>query len=155
MPRIKLTEYRAKKLLLGDTYRGIAIGTGLPAVALLARRSLGEGGAKKGRFVVKVDQGVKKRMKKGLVLLDQSPRGIPLAVSKLRKKGFSRFLIEPFVRHREEDEQYVSFERVREGIRVMHAKAGGIDIESHPEAVETYIISGNSDSPFPKGGRGI
>src|SRR3989344_5898328 len=128
MPRIKLTEYRAKKLLLGGAYRGISVRVGEPMKIL-----------KSGRFVVKVDQGVKKRMKKGLVLLDQSPRGIPLAVSKLRKKGFSRFLIEPFVRHREEDEQYVSFERVREGIRVMHAKAGGIDIESHPEAVETYI----------------
>src|SRR3989338_2386528 len=144
MPRIKLTEYRAKKILLGDSYRGISIKADekikLP---------------KSGKYVVKVDQGVKQRMKKGLVLLDQRPRAIPRAVSKLKKKGFSRFLVEPLLRHKEEDEQYVSFERVREGIRFMHAKAGGIDIESHPEAVETYIISGNSDSPFPKGGRGI
>jgi len=134
MSRIKLTEYRAKKLLLGDAYRGISIKADekikLP---------------KSGRFVVKVDQGVKKRMKKGLVLLDQSPRAIPRAVSKLRKKGFSRFLAEPLLRHKEEDEQYVSFERVREGIRFMHAKAGGIDIESHPEAVQTYILKNDSD----------
>ncbi|MDO8664826.1 MAG: ATP citrate lyase citrate-binding domain-containing protein [Candidatus Liptonbacteria bacterium] len=135
MPRIKLTEYRAKKLLLGDAYRGISIKSGMPFVAL----------AKKGRFVVKVDQGIKKRMKKGLVFLGQSPRAIPLAVSKLRKKGFSQFLAEPLLRHKEEDEQYVSFERVRDGIRFMHAKAGGIDIESHPKAVRTQIIREEKD----------
>lgn len=140
MSRIKLNEYRAKKLLLGDAYRGISIHTG-ESVKL----------PNSGRFVVKVDQGVKQRMKKGLVLLDQSPRAIPLAVSKLRKRGFSQFLAEPFLRHKEEDEQYVSFERVREGIRFMHAKAGGIDIESHPEAVETYLIT--DYSPFEKGGK--
>ncbi|MDP3948937.1 MAG: ATP citrate lyase citrate-binding domain-containing protein [bacterium] len=147
MPRIKLTEYRAKKLLLGEAYRGISIKAGLPAVAAYSASGATKAKlAKKGRFVVKVDQGVKKRMKKGLVLLDQSPRGIPLAVSKLRKKGFSRFLVEPLLRHKEEDEQYVSFERVREGIRFMHAKAGGIDIESHPEAVETFILRNEADA---------
>ncbi len=145
MSRVKLTEYRAKKLLLGAAYRGISIKSGLPFVAFLPAVALAKAGAKKGRFVVKVDQGVKKRMKKGLVLLDQSPRAIPLAVSKLKKKGFSRFLAEPLLHHKEEDEQYVSFERVREGIRFMHAKAGGIDIESHPEAVETFILRSDSD----------
>ena len=134
MARIKLTEYRAKKLLLGDAYRGISI---------KANESITF--PKSGRYVIKVDQGIKKRMKKGLVLLDQSPRAIPLAVSKCRKKGFSQFLAEPLLRHKEEDEQYVSFERVREGIRFMHAKAGGIDIESHPEAVETFILRNEND----------
>ena len=146
MSRIKLTEYRAKKLLLGDAYRGISIKAGLPSVAFLpAVAHRAKAGAKEGRFVVKVDQGIKRRMKKGLVLLDQSPRGIQLAVSRLRKKGFSRFLAEPLLRHKEKDEQYVSFERVREGIRFMHAKAGGIDIESHPEAVRTQIIREEKD----------
>lgn len=144
MPRIKLTEYRAKKLLLGDAYRGIPITAGeklkLPKSGLSAVAS-----AKAGRFAVKVDQGVKKRMKKGLVLLDQSPRAIPLAVSKLKKKGFSRFLAEPMLKHNEKDEQYVSFARVRQGIRFMHAKTGGIEIETHPEAVETFILRNESD----------
>ncbi|HUX35425.1 MAG TPA: ATP citrate lyase citrate-binding domain-containing protein [Candidatus Paceibacterota bacterium] len=142
MPRIKLTEYRAKKLLLGDAYRGIPIiANEKPELPKL------------GRFAVKVDQGVKKRMKKGLVLLDQSPRAISGVVSKLRKNGlassptggFSRFLAEPMLRHNEKDEQYVSFERVREGIRFMHAKAGGIEIESNPEAVETFILRNAAD----------
>lgn len=135
MSRIKITEYRAKKLLLGDVYRGISIKAGLPAAA----------SAKAGRFAVKVDQGVKKRMKKGLIILNQNPKAISGAVSKLRKKGFSRFLAEPMFRHKEEDEQYVSFERVREGIRFMHARAGGIEIESNPEAVETFILRNAAD----------
>ncbi len=134
MSRIKLTEYRAKKLILGDAYRGIRLKAGEKAKL-----------PKSGRFAVKVDQGVKKRMKKGLVLLDRSPRAIPLAVSKLKKKGFSQFLAEPILKHNEKDEQYVSFERVRQGIRFMHAKAGGIDIEAHPEAVSTFILRNDSD----------
>ncbi len=134
MSRVKLTEYRAKKLILGDAYRGIRLKAGEKAKL-----------PKSGRFAVKVDQGVKKRMKKGLVLLDQSPRAIPLAVSKLKKKGFSQFLAEPILKHNEKDEQYVSFERVRQGIRFMHAKAGGIDIEAHPEAVQTFVLRNDSD----------
>jgi len=134
MSRIKLTEYRAKKLLLGETYHGISIRQGEPVKL-----------PKSVCFVIKVDQGVKKRMKKGLVLLDQSPAGISRAVSKWRKKGFSRFLAEPLLGHKEGDEQYVSFERVREGIRFMHAKAGGIEIESRPEAVKTFVLRNDFD----------
>ncbi len=134
MSRVKLTEYRAKKLILGDAYRGIRLKAGEKAKL-----------PKSGRFAVKVDQGVKKRMKKGLVLLNQSPRAIPLAVSKLKKKGFSQFLAEPILKHNEKNEQYVSFERVRQGIRFMHAKAGGIDIEVHPEAVQTFVLRNDSD----------
>lgn len=134
MSRIKLTEYRAKKLLLGEAYRGVTIEHG-KAFKL----------PKSGKFAVKVDQGVKQRMKKGLVLIGQSPRETALAVSRWRKKGFSRFLAEPFLKHSAETERYFSLERVRDGIRLMHSRKGGIDIESSPESVETYVIQSDKD----------
>ena len=55
--RVKLTEYRAKKILLGDSYRGISIRDGKEKIPA-------------GRFVAKVDQGVQKRMKQGLLVVD-------------------------------------------------------------------------------------
>ncbi len=134
MSRIKLTEYRAKKLLLGESYRGVQVRT-----EKLTEFSKSE------RLVVKVDQGVKQRMKKGLVLLEKSPRAMNLAMSRWRKKGFSQFLIEPLVHHKQGMERYFSLERVREGVRFVYSREGGVDIESHPEAVETYILKNDKD----------
>lgn len=136
MSRVKITEYRAKKLIAGDEYEGVLVREG-------ERPRL----PKRGRFVIKVDQGVKKRFKQGLVAVDIFPREVPRTIAQWRKKGFTQFLLEPFVPHRSAEEQYLSLERVREGIRIMHAKQGGVDIEAHPEAVKTFIASAESDVP--------
>lgn len=132
MARVKISEYRAKKILLGDSYKGVSIGvkTKLP---------------KGGEWVAKVDQGVKKRFKQGLVALGVTPIVAAKKFAEWKKKGFSQFLLEPLVPHKPEEEQYLSLERVREGIRVLHAGEGGIDIEAHPEKVKTYILTTDSD----------
>lgn len=133
MSRVKMTEYRAKKLILGDDYAGVRI---TDAKTVLP---------KKGRWVAKVDQGVKKRAKQGLVAVDKPLPELAKAVSGWRKRGFSQFLLEPFVPHEAHDERYLSLERVRDGVRLLCAKEGGIEIEEHPEKVETMIIRGASD----------
>src|SRR3989338_4343248 len=129
MSRVKISEYRAKKIILGGAYKGVSVcddeKTKLPA---------------KGKWVAKVDQGVKKRMKHGLVAVDVSPQSAARSIGKWKKKDFSQFLIEPLFKHSPEEEQYLSLERVREGIRMLHTREGGIDIESNPEAVKTYLI---------------
>lgn len=134
MSRVKLSEYRAKKILLGESYPGLSIrtegGDALPA---------------SGQWVAKVDQGVKKRFKQGLVVVDTPASGLSLAIEGWKMKGFSRFILEPFFPHTPDEEQYVSMERVRSGIRVLHASGGGIDIEAHPEAVKQYLISTDGD----------
>ncbi|HWO07606.1 MAG TPA: ATP citrate lyase citrate-binding domain-containing protein [Candidatus Paceibacterota bacterium] len=132
MSRVKLTEYRAKKILLGDAYRGVSVRAGektkLPA---------------SGKWVAKVDQGIKKRMKQGLVAVDVNAAKAQRAFATWRKKGFSQFLLEPLLPHKPEEEQYLSLERVRHGIRMLHAREGGIDIEANPKAVKTYLITDN------------
>lgn len=138
MSRVKITEYRAKKLLLGDAYKGIEVREGKVMIP------------KKGSYVVKVDQGVKGRYKEGLLFLDQSAAEVPAAIAKLKKKGYSRFLVEPYTPHDPKDEQYLSLERVREGIRVMYAKEGGVDIESHPEKIETSLYDEKKADRFLK-----
>ena len=124
MARVKITEYRAKRILLGSEYQGFSIGgpeKGLPA---------------KGHFVVKVDQGIKKRFKQGLVALDKKAGDISKTLSPWKKKGFTRFLAEPYLPHEASEEKYLSLERVREGIRILFSAEGGVDIEAHPEKVQ-------------------
>ncbi len=140
MSRVKLTEYRAKKIILGDSYRGISVRVDEKGklAPLEAKGSLMG-------WVAKVDQGVKKRMKQGLVAVDVDAKKVADAFAVWAKKGFSQFLLEPLFPHKSEEEQYLSLERVREGVRILHAKDGGIEIESHPEAVTNLIVAGESD----------
>lgn len=133
MSRVKLTEYRAKKILLGDSYRGVSVRDG------------GKAKLPAGRWVAKVDQGVKKRMKQGLLAVDVDAKAAEKSFAAWRKKGFSQFLLEPLFPHKPEEEQYLSLERVREGIRILHARDGGIEIESHPEAVTSFLVSSPDD----------
>jgi ATP-citrate lyase beta-subunit len=133
MSRVKLTEYRAKRILLGESYRGVSVRSGekakLPA----------------GKWVAKVDQGIKKRMKQGLVAVDVDAKEIQKSFTEWEKKGFSQFILEPLFPHKAEEEQYLSLERVRDGVRLLHAKDGGIEIESHPEAVTNVVITSEED----------
>lgn len=147
MPRVKITEYKAKRLLLGDAYQGVSFnlspnsspptGRGLGRV----RSALSEGE----RYVVKVDQGIKKRFKQGLVKIGVSANEIAAVVEPWKEKGFSQFIAEPLLDHSADEEQYFSLERVRDGIRMLHAAEGGVDIEAHPEAVQTYVITELAD----------
>jgi ATP-citrate lyase beta-subunit len=133
MARVKISEYRAKRILLGDEHKGIQIRSGekvrIP----------------KGRWVAKVDQGVKKRFKQGLLVADIPAADILKAIRSWEKKGFSQFILEPLVEYEANEEQYFSLERVREGVRMLHAQGGGVDIETRPEAVQTYLIRSDDD----------
>ncbi len=133
MSRVKLTEYRAKKIILGDAYRGISVRDG--------EKTTIPGG----KWVAKVDQGVKKRMKQGLVAVGVDAAKARASFTAWKKKGFSQFILEPLFPHEASEEQYLSLERVREGIRILHARDGGIEIESHPEAVTSLIVADDSD----------
>ncbi|HWB39152.1 MAG TPA: ATP citrate lyase citrate-binding domain-containing protein [Candidatus Saccharimonadales bacterium] len=126
MARVTLSEFRAKTLVfeaLGLDYSGCQIDTVQPVdqqIEILARD---------GHFVVKVDQAVKKRMKQGLILLDQSFDQLPSAIEQLAGKGYRYLLVEPFQAHAEGSEHYLSLELTREGTKVAYSLSGGIDVE--------------------------
>lgn len=138
MARVKLTEYRTKKIFLKDHYSGISIG---PGITLLPR---------KGRFVLKVDEGIKKRLKQGLVALDVTPAQISRALKIWKKKGYSRFLLEQYFPHKTEEEQYLSLERVRGGIRWIYARAGGVDVEAGTKTIQGIFSTPDHISEFAK-----
>jgi ATP-citrate lyase beta-subunit len=128
-----MTEFRAKSLILGDSYNGISVRTGektkIPA----------------GSYVAKVDQGVKKRFKQGLVAINAKAAELPQFFKAMEKKGFSQFIVEPMFPHEASEEQYFSLERVREGLRLLHAKDGGVNIEEHPEQVLNMTLVSRED----------
>lgn len=129
MSRIKLTEYRAKRLILGEVYEGVSL-------SLDTELSF----PKDAHLVLKVDQGIKKRMKQGLVAVDIAPSKIDHHLKDWSKRGYAQFLAEPLLPHEQSEEQYLSLERVRTGIRLLHAASGGIDIEDHPEQVTSLVV---------------
>lgn len=146
MPRVKLTEHKSKQLLYRDLqkkYDGIAVlldtkGTyhfSSPLSKLSENTS----------YVVKVDQGVKGRMKKGLVDLNVNHASLSKSIDKLVRKGYSSFLIETTIPHEKSKERYVSIERVREGFLVRYASVGGIDIEEKQNEIKSVVC--HSDPP--------
>ena len=128
-----MTEYRAKSLILGDRYVGYSVRSGeksqIPA----------------GTYVAKVDQGIKKRFKQGLVAVKQKPSDLPKFFRTWEKRGFTQYIVEPYFQHESAEEQYFSLERVRKGLRLLHARDGGVDIESHPESVLQMILTERDD----------
>ncbi len=133
MARVKLTEFKAKRLILGETYVGYPV------------HSSDKAHIPSGTYVAKVDQGIKKRFKQGLVAVKQKPADLPKFFRAWEKRGFTQFIVEPYFPHETAEEQYFSLERVRDGLRLLHARDGGVDIESHPEVVQNILLSQKED----------
>lgn len=141
MARKSISEFRTKTLLyqeLGMKYAGIQVNntTKLPLVLDPTKM-----------YVVKVDEGIKGRFKKGLLKLAQSNKEIPDSIAELKSKGHSQLLVEEIIEHKPKDEKYLSIERTREGFKIMHSATGGVDIESYQEAIHVNILSYSTKIP--------
>jgi ATP-citrate lyase beta-subunit len=138
MPRRKLSEYRSKVLIneaLKRHYFGWDV---MQAESLDYIKGFDS-------YVVKVDQAIKGRFKKGLVLLDVHKDGLRPAVSKLAKKGYSHFIIEPHLMHDFDSERYIAIDYDRLGYRLSYSSRGGVEIESHPESITTVVLGDDTD----------
>lgn len=138
MARKKISEFRAKKLLydfLGVPYSGVSINANIEYLDNLLQR-MAEGK----RYVLKVDQGIKQRKKKGLVSFNVTKENVKEEIEKLKKKGFNYFILEEFLEHKGAGEHYLAIERVREGKRVHYSTFGGIDIEENKDKIKSSII---------------
>ncbi|MBA3723411.1 MAG: hypothetical protein H0W89_00760 [Candidatus Levybacteria bacterium] len=140
MARKKISEYRAKQILtkaLELPYEGVCV----DADHLLQHESIDSNKL----YVVKVDEGVKKRMKQGLVLLKQTAKEIPQAIVSLQQKGYTHFIIEQFIPHEKTEEKYLSLSLTREGIVVLYSDKGGIDVEEKQETIKKIVISNDKE----------
>lgn len=141
MARLKFTEFRAKSLLIDD-YQGHE----LREATLKA--NIAKLDAKQ-KYIVKVDEGIKKRGKQGLVRLNITKSQMAKAVGELAERGYRRFIAEPMLAHTDDEERYVSIERVRDGFQTLYSNQGGVNVEEHPETITKY--TNLKDVPLPKG----
>lgn len=137
MARKKLNEQTAKTLLFRELkmpYDGISVTDNQPFsnVNLASDKT----------YVVKVDEGIKKRFKNGLLKLDVQSDRIDDALNELRLMGYSRFLIEEFRNFKAKEEKYLSFERIREGVLLKYSLSGGVDIEDNQKTVNQVLLTG-------------
>jgi succinyl-CoA synthetase beta subunit len=134
MPRRQLSEYRSKVMVnaaLGFEYVGWSVYDthDLKAIGVYDR------------YVVKVDQAVKGRFKKGLVILDVKPEKLAVITRKLLKQGYTSLLVEPYVTHDAASERYFSISQERAGIVINYSPNGGIDVEANRASIQSFGIN--------------
>ena len=133
MSRKKLSEFRAKTIVsqaLNRPYAGVEVvvmGDWQGKLAALPEEQT---------YVVKVDQAIKGRFKKGLVRLDRTKAQLIQDVQELSEKGFEYFLVEPLAKHEASEEKYLALARTKDGIEISYSPKGGIDVEADPEAIK-------------------
>ncbi len=138
MPRRKLSEYRAKSLVnkaLGEKYIGWSIGD-LDDVRKVDGYET---------YVVKVDQAVKGRFKKGLVLLNVEQKDLKAGAKQLMSQGYSSLLIEPYVEHVGESERYLALSQHRNGYTFAYSRHGGVNVEEKSDAIERFTVDEDFD----------
>jgi ATP-citrate lyase beta-subunit len=137
VPRKKLSEFRSKIIItqaLALPYRGWTVDAG-GDISTQLEQIEGDG-----PFVVKVDQAVKGRFKKGLVLLQVARHDLPSAIQHLQSQGFTWLIIEPLLAHEATAERYLSLSRDRTGTSLSFSQAGGVDIESHADTMQRQLL---------------
>lgn len=137
MARKKISEFRAKSILyssLNREYSGISIDTNKDLDKQLSTLDENK------KYVLKVDQGVKQRKKKGLVVFDLKKDNAKDKIEGLSSRGYSHFIIEEFLEHKGFGEKYLAIERVREGKKLYYSNSGGVDIEENKESIKSFIV---------------
>ena len=132
MARIKLSEYRAKSILI-DSYSGVSIK--LDSLSGDVSKLDDEKS-----YVIKVDQGVKKRGKQGLLKLNVKKSDAQAAVRELADRGYDRFIAEEMLPHEDSDEHYLSIERTREGMKISYSPNGGVEVEDNAESMVSFVF---------------
>jgi ATP citrate (pro-S)-lyase len=139
MARVKLSEYDAKRLTfpaLNLEFHGFSLTSdNYPSVISSLPRDLTST-----NLVVKVDQGIKKRGKLGLVKVNCTPESGRDAITEWSKAGWSHFFVEPVYDHAEDAEHYLAIERTREGWAVSYSEHGGIEVEKSWESVKRTVL---------------
>jgi ATP-citrate lyase beta-subunit len=129
MPRKKISEYRAKHIVnttLKTPYHGWVID---------AENHRANKYGSTARFVIKVDQAIKQRFKRGLIHLNITKNNLPSKIKDLTDKGYRYLVIEPYHPHSGEVERYLNLRRERGGVVFSYSQSGGVDIEANAETI--------------------
>lgn len=133
MPRQKLSEYRSKNIVakqLELPYVGWSVDSSMPLENQLSKVA-----SPNGKFVVKVDEGVKKRFKNGLVILNVNQTDLISSIKTLVSKGYNWLIVEPMFEHNSADERYLSITSDRDEVFLNYTTHGGVDVEEHAQEI--------------------
>jgi ATP citrate (pro-S)-lyase len=139
MAHQRISEYRTKHLLaagLGQLYEGVELNSDRPWQTVIAALPSSQ------LYVVKVDQAVKGRLDSGLVTLKVPAAKTALIAEQYFGRGYQYLLIEPYISHQPDDEQYLSLRRERTGVTLLYRRHGGNGVEQAGEAVHRLSLSG-------------
>lgn len=136
MARVAITEYAAKKLVLGESYTGVTVTRETVTDALT---KLKDGIV----YIVKIDVGIKKRGKQGLLRLNVEKNDIEKACLELFDLGYDRCVIEEMVSHETAEERYISIDVQRDGAQLLYSSKGGVEIEENHDAIERFFVPRN------------
>ncbi|KAI5284079.1 glutathione synthetase ATP-binding domain-like protein [Ascosphaera aggregata] len=109
------------------------------------------------RFVAKPDQLIKRRGKSGLLALNVTWKEAKAWVEQRAAKeidvegtkGVLRtFLVEPFVKHKQEEEYYININSVREGDWILFTPEGGVDVGDVDAKASKLLVPVNLEK-FP------
>jgi ATP-citrate lyase beta-subunit len=151
MPRRKISEYSAKTIVakaFGIPYAGWTVDSDDVDRQLEAIDGYDS-------YVVKVDQAVKGRFKAGLVALEVEKQDLRVRIQEFVAKGYSTFIVEPFAKHEENEERYLSVTKDAKGLALHVSAKGGVDIESHAETIQSVIIDETVDWSDAAGRTGL
>ena len=143
MARVKISEFRAKSILfseLSSQYGGIRINRSDYQDKIISSLSNDQ------TYVIKVDQGIKKRQKEGLLFKNIEKKQLKIKSQDLFDKGYDNLLIENFIPHPESDEYFLSLERQRGGVFAYYSNKGGVDIEQNKNEVRHDLLNEKSFS---------
>jgi ATP-citrate lyase beta-subunit len=140
MPRRKLSEYRSKKII-HDALDLVYVGWQIDGISDGSIKDI----SGYSRYVVKVDQAVKGRFKRGLVTLDVSKSNIPSILKRHSEEGYRHFIVEPYIVHKNTDERYLHLSYDRAGLWLRYSKFGGVNIEANSESIVTVAINKATD----------
>jgi succinyl-CoA synthetase beta subunit len=140
MPRKRITEFRAKSILLP------LLGQELFSHQIKAPEDISNTQLLQNQnYIIKVDQGIKKRMKLGLVALDKPSFELEKYYQEFAALGYSQAIIEPFFPHSQDQEKYLSLEHTRDGISLTYSDHGGIEVEESAASLKTCKL--NTQNP--------
>lgn len=137
MARVKVTEFSAKKLL--ESFLGLKNNRLFIESDRLEENKIQGFIKKHKKAILKVDQGVKKRGKQGLVKKVESLADI-LNFLEENSNRYEWFILEPFLEHKSEEEKYLSLLQERQGVIFRYSEVGGVEIEEHWQKVKENII---------------
>ena len=138
MARVAITEYAAKRLSFDEAYDGVSL---TPENIDKVVKTLDSGAV----YIVKIDVGIKKRGKQGLIRIDVAKKDVAKTVKELFGLGYGRCIVEKMIPHQESEERYLSIDLVREGALIIQSDKGGVDVESVDEGDITRTVIGRAE----------